>query len=157
MPAGCWVGLGFSKMIDSEVSHTDDYSLGLLPPVSCPHSELQPTPGSPWDPLRPAGRSGPEFCRVPALPWDSVHVNLVCAFQEWSFCFPQSYGIPGEPDTGYGTLTPLESLCDIVIFQIVGCPPSNMSFGYITKVPFLPGFVMVTLSVPHDKTTSKYL
>ena len=49
----------FYKMAASRGADTDDYSLGPLPPVSCPHSEPQLTPAFPGDPPRLTNRSDP--------------------------------------------------------------------------------------------------
>ena len=68
------------------------------------------------------------------FPWVLVHIRFVCALQEWSLCFPQSYGGPvtkfhwpsmsdslgilstfadpqaGEPDVGLRTFTTVREL-----------------------------------------------
>ena len=40
-PAGYWIRPDLvAKLVASRGAHANDYSLGPLPPVSCPHSEL---------------------------------------------------------------------------------------------------------------------
>ena len=43
--------------------------------MACPQSREQPPLAFPGDPLRPVGKSDPDSYRVPALPWDLVHMK----------------------------------------------------------------------------------
>lgn len=116
-----------------------------------PYNEPQPTPMP--NPRRPSSThrySGPGSYRVTALPWFPVHVRLCLHLPRveflyisvlWSSCtqalqcskqnalgtpFPDSRLLDWEPDLRFRTLTPMENLCDTIIFQCVGCP----SCGY---------------------------
>ena len=71
----------------------------------CPHSEPQlplPTTTFTGDPPIAGGRSGPGSCDVTAFyPGSWGTWGLVCTLQEWSFCLPQSCGIPVIKPTGH--------------------------------------------------------
>ena len=113
----------------------------------CFHSEPQPPPISPGDPLRPAGRSVPGSYGVTTLPWVPTHVkSCVCPprLQSlsppvlWSSCDQaqlafkakcsrgSSSPLPdpqtGEPDMGLRTLTPLRELLRYDYFPVCGLP-----------------------------------
>ena len=128
------------------VTHTNDYSLGPLPPVSCPHSEPQPTSAFAGDPPRLISRSDPDSYGIPALPWDPVHIKP-CVFPSrvesaspnpvvllcWSPTGLQCHMFQGlllpmpgpqawEPDVGFGTLTPVEEPLGYSYFPFCGLP-----------------------------------
>ena len=60
-----------------------------LCPVSWPQNELQLTPASPGDPLRPTGTSGSDSYVVLALPWDPVQVKPWVCPPRVESVFPQ--------------------------------------------------------------------
>ena len=95
-PVYCWTGASqywctgpdFSKMVASRASHTDDYFPGPHPqcPVptvnhSCPLLSQETLP-------RPEGRSDPDCYRIPALPWDPVHMKPCVHPPRMEFLFP---------------------------------------------------------------------
>ena len=107
-PTGCWVGLGLGEeMATSMKAHTNQYSSELLLPVSLFPQWARATLPSADNPPILAGRSGPVFYKVTDFFPGSWHAwDLACSLQEWSFCFPQSYGIlvikphwPSKPDS----------------------------------------------------------
>ena len=81
------------------------WSPGRLMPMSTPQnyhhqrpcrcSEPQLFPASAAGPPILADKSGPVSDEVTVFyPWVLVQATSVCALQEWSFCFPQSCGVP---------------------------------------------------------------
>ena len=121
----------------------------------CPRSELQLPPASAGDPPILTGRSGPVSYEVISFfPGFWCTWNLVCALQEWSFCFPQSWGIPaikplwssksnslGAPPpfvrpSGWGAWRGAQNFhsygrtSGIIIFQFVGHPPSRYGIWF---------------------------
>ena len=101
----------------------------------CPHGGPLLTHSSAGGPQTLTGRSDSLFYGVPVpFPWVLVHTRFVCTLQEWSLCFPQSYGGPiikfhwpsksdslgilstfadpqdGEPDLGLRTFTTVREL-----------------------------------------------
>ena len=139
-------------------AHTNDYSLGLPPPVVYPHSKLQLPPIFPGYPARTAGRSDPDS----SLLWDPVHMKT-CVHPSWveplfppnpwSFCTQaplvfnakcsrgsSSYcHIPrfGNLTWGLGLSHLWESLSNIAIFQSMGHPLGQYGIACMMKVPFL--------------------
>ena len=121
VPTGyCWVWPAFSKIAASKGAHTNDYSLGWLPLMSCFHIEPQPTPAFPQDPTRPIGSSDPDSYGVPAFLWDLVHMKphvhpprekslfpLVCGSPAHTPHWPSRQNAPGAPPnawpSGWGT------------------------------------------------------
>ena len=117
-----------AKLVTSGSAHSNEYSLGPLPPVSFSHSETQPLSASSG---LLKGRPGPCSYGVTPLPWVPVHVKplghppVVESLSHpvlWSACtqahWPQSQMFwrlllpmprpqAGEPDLGLKTLTPM--------------------------------------------------
>ena len=131
--------------------------------MSYSHNEPQPSPDFAGYPPRPAVRYDPDSYIVPAFPWDQVYLES-CTLQDFSLYFPQSHGAPAHMPLGFkgkcsrgssfqyqtprlgnmmqGSELSLlsESLCDIVIFQSVGCPLSWYGIAYRVKVALLPSW-----------------
>ena len=102
-PIGCWVGPGLGKkMVASRRAHANEYSPELLLRVSLSPQVPLPTTTFTGDPPIAAGRSGPGSCEVTAFyPGSWGTWGLVCTLQEWSFCLPQSCGVPVIKPTGH--------------------------------------------------------
>lgn len=128
-------------------AHSNKYSLGPCHQYLCPHSEPQLTPSSPGNPPRSTIRSLSGSFGVTALPWVPVHREPYVHPPVWNLWFPSLVELlcsspagfqsqmlwgplllmldpqAGEPDMAFAT--PLwYNLCDIIIFQLVGCLPS---------------------------------
>ena len=135
---------------------------GLCHQCPCPHSEPQPTPASPGEPPRPAGRSGPGSYGVTALPWVPVHmkpcvhpprVESLFPPVVWSSCtqVPLAFKPKCSEGSSSQCQTPRlesltwgsdlsllwENLCDIIIFQLLVSHPVGMALDYIMNVPLL--------------------
>ena len=84
--AGCWVGLYLSiKAVAFGRTHTNEYCLVLLSPVSLSPQWTTATPASPVIPPRSADRSGPVSYEVTGSQWAQ---DFVCTFLEWSLLPP---------------------------------------------------------------------
>ena len=129
---------------------------GLHHQCPCPHSEPQLTPTSPEDPPRSEGMSGPGSYGVTR---SQRTQNLVCALQEWSFCFlcsPCTQALLAFKIKCFGALSPsarplgwrawcgaqnshscgrtsaIKLFSSLRVTYLVG-----MGFDYITKAPLL--------------------
>ena len=132
----------------------------------------QPTPASPGDPPRPAGRSDPGSYGVTALPWVPVHVkpcvrppSVESLFPSvlWSSCtqapWPSKSNALGAPPPdarppGWGGWHGAQSShsCGrtyaIQVFSSLWVThPSGMGFDYIAKAPLLLSCVATSLSL----------
>lgn len=108
---------------------------------------------------------------VSLLPWVPVHMKPCCILQEWSLCFQTNpvgcdqplLALKPNALATFSDVTPQtvqslirssersflwENLCDIIIFQFVGCPPTGMGFDYIAKVP--PASYLASFSLDVD-------
>ena len=148
---------------------------GWLMPVStpqylyhqcpCPCSEPQLPPTSLGDSPSPPGRSGPGFYEVTVFsPGSRCTWDLVCALQEWSFCFPQSCGVPvikahwpskpnvleapppmpdlqaWEPDVGLRTLTLVREPLQCNYFSVPPTISLWLLFVFGSRISFLVGY-----------------
>ena len=134
-------------MAASRGPHVNDYSLGPLASVSCPHCEPELTPISP---LRPTDRFRLDPYWVPAMLWNPVHVKscmlspiatslftsllwnsctqaLLDFNAECSWISSSPCKIPRLDNLTWGLELSflLVRLWDIVIFQFMGDPPSS--------------------------------
>ena len=140
--------------------------------VYVPQGELQPTPISPGDSARSAGRSGPCYYQITAFALGCQHVRFcVCPLREKTL-FPQSCGSlersplvfgakcsgflsfqcrtsgAGEPDMGLKTLTTVEELLQYNYSPVCGSPlPQGYGLDYITSLPLLHGSLWFLLYV----------
>ena len=113
---------------------------------SCPHSELQPLPTFPGDPLRQEARSGPGSYAITVLPL-GPDVNKG-SLQEGNFCFLQYSGFlvmkPHQSSKPNDLRAPRDArtLCgaqyshlyDIIIFRLMAHPPEDMGCDYILNI-----------------------
>ena len=118
---------------------------------SCPQNEPQPPLAFPGYLLQPAGRSDPDSYGVPALPWGPVHmkscvcpprVQLLCTGPAglqhqmlWGLFLPMPDPWDGEPDMGFGTLTPVGEPLRYVIFQSVVAHPVGVGLLMCENAP----------------------
>ena len=142
-PQPWWVGPAFSRVMASRGTHVDNYSLGLLLPMFCPHGEPQLTSPFPGGPPRLAPGSEPDseslLCHQTQCTW-----NPVCALQEWSLLFPSvlwsswaqallafNTSCPGgsatqyqarEPDVMFGTPSLMGEALWYSYFPVCGLP-----------------------------------
>ena len=147
-------------MAASRGAYTDDYSLGPLPPISCPHRKPQLPSAFPGEPPRLTGKSDSDAYGVPALPWAHMKLCVPPPSMEslfplvlWSSCTQASLAYHAMSSNGsssqcqtprHGRLTwgselslLWENLCNIVIFQSTGHPPSENGIAYIAQTPLL--------------------
>lgn len=128
----------------------------------CPQCELHPPSTSARDTPRPAGRSDSGVYQI-TLRWVLVRVRFVCTLRmkspfpeviwdSWNWapqvlktkCFRslssqcQTSGL--EARCGLRAFTPLEKLCNINIFQLVGYTPRGMGLDYIMSPLLFPIF-----------------
>ena len=143
LEAAGWDQVMIPQRQTSRRVHTDQQSLGPLPPVSLLPSEPQLTPASPGDLPGLVGRSSSGSYGITFL-WcvPVVHETL---------CVPSKSGVSVSPSpvellnssptgassSGYqilrldsllwgsGLLLLRENVCDIIIFQLVGRPPGR--------------------------------
>ena len=127
--------------------------------MTFPHNEPESPLVFPGDPPRSTDRSDPDSYGDSALHWNPVFLNACVCPSRVKSVSPSPMellhtSLPGlqsqmlcglllpvlvpqvwKTDIGLKTLTPVLSLCDIVIFQFVGYPPGRYGIAYTMKRP----------------------
>ena len=94
--------------------------------MACPQSREQPPLAFPGDPLRPVGKSDPDSYRVPALPWDLVHmkpcvhspvVESLCAPVHWTSCTQCPVELQCQILWGSSSQCQTPSLWNLLVFR----------------------------------------
>ena len=144
------LGWGQVKMVPSRRAHTIEYTPIPLPPVFLSPQWPQLPPAFPGDSTKPANTSGSGSYEVTAFSLGPSAHKTLCApsnSTELNFWFPQFCGVfvikpywPSKPNALKSPLTQCqtprlgslmwgsefsllwEKLCDIIIYQLVGCP-----------------------------------
>ena len=128
----------------------------------CPQCDLHPPSTSARDTPRPAGRSDSGVYQI-TLHWVLVRMRFVCTLRMKSpfpeviwdseieprrsskpnasgACPPSARPLGWKPDVGEELSLLLEKLCNINIFQLVGCTPRGMGLDYIMSPLLFPIF-----------------